>query len=461
MRYVALFAICVAQAQDFSTTGHDAHRSGWVRSDPKISAASMRKPGFDFLWEVKVPSPALTEAALLNFYIGYRGFRALGFVGGGADKVFAFDTDLGRIEWQKSLGGPASNCGMKANVARAVGTAFPAAGRGGRGAARANYAKSAVGDADEGAVTVKEAAARNAAAAARPPAPPTIPSIYAPHREYVYAVSSDGMLHALNVSNGEEFDPGIPILPVNANATGLMVTGNTAYVTTTAGCGTVEPGVWALDIASKQVASWKGAMVGAPAFGPDGTVYVATDAGELAALEANTLKLKDVYKAGVGFAGAPLVFQDKDATMIAVAAKDGRIHIVDTGKLGGPAVQSDPVGATALASWQDGAGTRYLLGSTKSSVVALKMNGTSVETAWIRQIDAPIAPLVVNGVVFAAARAPAVLYALDGATGTPLWDSGKTIAGTVKGGGISAGGSQVYLGTQDGTFYAFGFPIEH
>src|SRR5215470_7817490 len=44
MRYLALFAMCAAQAQDFSTVGHDAHRSGWVRSDPKINAASMRKP---------------------------------------------------------------------------------------------------------------------------------------------------------------------------------------------------------------------------------------------------------------------------------------------------------------------------------------------------------------------------------------------------------------------------------
>jgi outer membrane protein assembly factor BamB len=458
VRSIALFAICVAQAQDFSTAGHDAHRSSWVRSDPKINAASMRKPGFDFLWKVKVPSNSLTEAALLNFYIGYRGFRALGFVGGGADKVFAFDTDLGRIEWQKSLGSSPIICGMTANVARAVQTAFPVAGRGGRGAGRANYAKSAVGNPDEGAVTVKEAAARNAAAAARPPAPPTIPSIYAPHREYVYAISSDGMLHAINVSNGEEFDPPIPFLPPNANATGLMVTGNVAYVATTAGCGNAERGVWALDIAGKQVASWKGTVMGAPALGPDGTVYVATDAGELAALEAKTLKLKDVYRAGVGFAGAPLVFQGKDGAMIAVAAKDGRVHMVDSGKLGGPAVQSEPVGVTTLASWQDAAGTRYLVGATKSSLVALKMNGTALETAWTRQTEAPMAPLVVNGVVFVSTSS--VLHAFDGATGDPLWNSEKKITGLVRG-GLSAGGSQVYLGTQDGMFYAFGFPIEH
>jgi outer membrane protein assembly factor BamB len=92
----------------------------------------------------------------------------------------------------------------------------------------------------------------------------------------------------------------------------------------------------------------------------------------------------------------------------------------------------------------------------------------------------PLTPLVVNGVIFAvssgefrsadakmtaAQRAqrsvPAVVYALDSATGKELWNSGKTITSFTHGGGLSAGGAQVFLGTHDGTLYAFGFPIEH
>jgi outer membrane protein assembly factor BamB len=473
MRYLATaaLALALAHAQDFSTSGNDAHRSGWVRTDPKINTASMRKPGFEFLWKVKVPSTSLTEATLLNLYIGYRGFRALGFVGGGADKVFAFDTDLGRIEWQKSLGSSPGSCGMTANVARAVITAFPSTGgRGGRGG-RGNYSKSAVGEPDEGAVTLKEATARNAAmaaAAARPPAPAPgrgafLPSIYAPHREYVYAISSDGMLHLLNVSNGEAFDPAIQFLSANANAMGLTVTGNVAYVTTSAGCGNAPSAIWALDLESQEVASWKGAIAGpeGAAFGPDGTVYVATDAGELVALEAKTLEVKDMYKASAGFASSPVVFQGENGAMVAAAAKDGRIHVVDAEKLGEAIAISEPVGATSLGSWQDAAGIRYLLGATPSAVVALQMDGSALTTAWTHSVASPLKPLVVNGVVFAASSKSSVLYALDGATGASLWDSGNTIIGVVKGGGISAGASQVYLGTQDGTFYAFGFPIEH
>ena len=81
-------------------------------------------------------------------------------------------------------------------------------------------------------------------------------------------------------------------------------------------------------------------------------------------------------------------------------------------------------------------------------------------------MTAPLAPMILNGVVFAVSGGgergePAVLYALDGVTGKELWSSGKTITSFVRGGGLSAGGSQVYLGTHDGTMYAFGYAIEH
>lgn len=83
----------------------------------------------------------------------------------------------------------------------------------------------------------------------------------------------------------------------------------------------------------------------------------------------------------------------------------------------------------------------------------------------VAQYLVPLLPIVVNGVVFAAAageyRSPAVLYALDAATGKELWSSGSAITSFVKSGGLSAGGGQIYLGTNDGTLYAFGFPMEH
>lgn len=104
---------------DWATAGSDAQRSGWVRTDPKISPASMAKPGFAFLWKQKVASDnkqlnSLTEAVLMDRYIGYRGFRSLAHLGASGDKVFGFDTDLGRVEWQKSIGSTAAQAGTLA-----------------------------------------------------------------------------------------------------------------------------------------------------------------------------------------------------------------------------------------------------------------------------------------------------------------------------------------------------------
>jgi outer membrane protein assembly factor BamB len=84
----------------------------------------------------------------------------------------------------------------------------------------------------------------------------------------------------------------------------------------------------------------------------------------------------------------------------------------------------------------------------------------------------------VNGVVFAASSGefqggpaagpkeraerstPAVLYALDAATGKELWTSGTTMTSFARA-GLSAGGGQVYVVTFDNTLYAFGIPMEH
>src|SRR5262249_10960929 len=87
---------------DWSTTGADRARSSWGRTDAKISVAGLQKPGFSLIWKVKLDNGP-SVPSLLTGYIGYRGFRSLGYVGTSADKVFALDTDLGRIEWQKQL----------------------------------------------------------------------------------------------------------------------------------------------------------------------------------------------------------------------------------------------------------------------------------------------------------------------------------------------------------------------
>lgn len=495
---VLLFS-AIAHAQfgrgvgDWSTTGADAHRSSWVRTDPKISPDNMRKPGFQFLWKMKLESShTLSTPVLLTGYIGYKGFRSLGYVGGSSDTVHAMDTDLARSEWQKRFpvatrepGSSACAGGMTANVTRAVSAAFPAPpdGRGGGGGGRGGPARSAVGEPGQGAaiLAVLEEQARRAAAAPPPPPRPAAPGGpgggFTRMPNVVYALSSDGMLHAMYVSNGDEPDPPVRFLPANANASGLTVVGGVAYAATTRGCGGAANGVWALALATKEVTNWQsdGAEVGGFAIGPDGTLYVTTSQGSLVALDAKTMKPKDSYIAkGQAFTSAPVVFQYKDKTLIAAVSKDGQIHLLDSTALNAalnktpapPAASNFVPGA--LASWQGSDGTRWLLTSSAQAVVTWKVTdkdgAPALQTGWVsRQMTAPLTSMVIAGVVFTASGGdgPAVLYALDSTTGKELWNSGKTITSSARAGTLAAGGSQVYLATNDGTLMVFGYPIEH
>ena len=102
---------------------------------------------------------ALTPPVLLDFLISHRGFRSLAFVGGSSGGVFAMDTDLARMEWERYFAAGSSHSspdcpgGMTANLTRPTPAAMPSLlGFGARG--RRTPAKSGVGKPGEGAVTL-------------------------------------------------------------------------------------------------------------------------------------------------------------------------------------------------------------------------------------------------------------------------------------------------------------------
>ncbi len=463
---------------DWSTNGGDAQRSYWVRTDPKISAATMAKPGFQFMWKVKLKNEPLSAPVLMDRYIGYRGFRTYAFAGGRGEDAFALDSDLGRMEWQKHFAVAASagsaNCpgGMTAGVTRAVESAFPSAnaGRGGGMGGRGGPAHSGVGEPLEGAVTIP----RVVAAAPVPP-PNANPARggggFGRMPSYLQALSSDGSFHTMYVSNGEEPQPAVKFLAPNANVASLSMVDGAAYAVTTNNCGGVADGVWALDPQSKAVASWKGAVAGDIAFGPTGTLYVASQS-RLVSLAPKTLEAKSSYNAGQAFTAGPAVFEQGGKVWIAAATKDGVVHLIDAAAPEAAAAKSVAADASpyALASWQSAA-TRWIVATSAHAITAWKVaeqNGApSLQLGWTsHEVPSPAAPLIVNGVLFALQSgdrsAHAVLHALDASSGKQLWTSGSAITSYLpKSGGLAAGGSSIYFGTNDGTLWAFGFPIEH
>jgi hypothetical protein len=417
------------------------------------------------------------------------------------------DTDLAKMEWEKQLPNAATQNGTidcpggltsSISLITTLPIAPPPVTTGGGGGGRGGPAKSAVGEPGQGAVTLALVSNRRTAP---PPAASKTELEMAPYAVALrrgaipaYVLSGSGKLHMLNSQDGSEIVEAFQFLPPNARASGLLVLDHLAYVAASGGCGGVPDGVWALNLPKAQVMSWKaeGGLAGDFGFalGPDGTVYAATGAGELVALEPGTLKLKRTFKTGgQGFTSSPLVFDHKGRIMLAAAAKDGRIHVVDSAAMDTAAAQSAALGADsspgALASWQDSGGTRWILAPSGNTVVALKLTDAggklTFEQGWTsRQMTSPATPMIINGVVFALASgafrtgdnkmtaaqraqksSPAVLYALDGATGKELWNSGKTITSFVHGSGLSGNGGQLYVGTYDGTLYAFGLPMEH
>src|SRR4051812_34146893 len=237
----------------WTTIGGDAQRTGWVRTDPRISRESVAKGGLQLLWKRQLEKPAGQRSpgqpVLLPNIISYKGFKALAYVGGSADTVYSIDYDLNRMFWQRSLGAPggaATPCGAS-SVAVTRATPLAPGAAGGRGGGRGQGALPAAtpaGGAAPGAAAPGApgapppaggapagipAGAGSPAAPGAAPAPaagtPAAAAQPAAGRgagggggggglgggrgagNNVYAVSAAGMVHALNPQTGEDVNP--------------------------------------------------------------------------------------------------------------------------------------------------------------------------------------------------------------------------------------------------------------
>jgi hypothetical protein len=469
--FLAVVAIACAHAQgrsqaEWMTSGADMQRSYSIPTDPKISVEALSQPGFQFLWKTKLSDDPLGPAMLMERYIGYRGFRSLAFFSTGVSSFAAIDSDLNRVEWKQNLSVPAapkaSTCGPLSAVTRTTFPPFPSPITPGRSA----FAHSDVGAEGAGAVTIP--AALRAATAVLPPRGPE----QKPKPALIYSLAADGKLHSLFIGNGEEFETSIDFLPPIAAPQGFVVVNNAFAYASTNSCNGIESGVWALDITTKQVTHWKPehgdvAGSGGPALAPDGTMYAATTAGEIIALAPRTLDEKERYQPGGEFTTSPVIFPYRLRNLMAAAMSGGTIHLLDLSSLAAPVTKSTPdparIARTEMTTWQGANGTRWLLATNGSAIVTWKLadhdGAISIEPGWmVRDMKPAGQPIVINGVVFVLST---TLRAFDGDTGRELWNSGTTLPASVRHGNLSGGAGQLYLSTDDGTVYAFGFPMEH
>jgi outer membrane protein assembly factor BamB len=276
-----------------------------------------------------------------------------------------------------------------------------------------------------------------------------------------------------------------------------------------------------LDAPNKPVVSYLthgGSVVGAVAFSSDGNTLLAAigpgsvtgngKANAIVALDPKTLQLRDWFtQPAAEFVTGPTVFRHGTKDLVSAATKDGRVILLDVASLGGtdratPLAASTPlfasggaISAEALSTWarpSTSVGTaatsadRWILvpvsgrpaarttnGAIRNgAVVALRVrdeNGTfSLDPEWTSSdLTSPATPIIVNGVVFALSTgrsnaggrtgSPAVLFAHDGLSGKSLWNSGKSMTAAASPGSFWSALSQVYVGADDATVYAFGF----
>jgi hypothetical protein len=349
-----------------------------------------------------------------------------------------------------------------------------------------------------------------------PGAPPgTAASGLAKVSGVAYSLSSDGLLHVMGLQSGKDIQRPAPFLPANARWSDPIAVGTTLYAATSGNCGGAPSGIWAIDLESeaKPVASWRsngGGIVGDIAFATDGTLIAAIGPGQttgdgkansIVALDSKTLQVKDWFTQPTAeFVTGPTIFRHNDKDIVAAATKDGRILLLDAASPGGanhttPLHASSSVlgtGATlaapALATWQDATGTQWILAPvagrlpagvqatngaiSSGAVLALKLvdagGALSLAPGWVsHNLAAPATPIIVNGVVFALSTGrpaaasgrgtAAVLHAYDGTTGKALWTSEKTMTTFASPGSFWSALGQTYVGTHDGTLYAFGF----
>ena len=393
---------------EWTTSAFDAQRTAWIRGDARLTKDAVIKGEFQFLWKQAFDNQArqlnsLTQPILLDRLIGFRGFKALAFIGGSADRVFAIDTDLGRPYWTAHLnysantGGPPPSSwacpgGLIADAEPAHGARAlrvcrrrrwrrprrPERQRGGRARTWRRNPR-----ADGGAAGPRRRGARRGARQ-RPGAGTRQRrgdgDSVRRRRSRVRGRQRRAAAHtALQQRRRRRAARAVPAAEREAvradlrGRRGLRKHDRQLRRVAQRGLGVRSDGAGA----DRKVVSWKTGGPGVvgttgPAFGTDGTLYVALGkapagspmpaaagsraaayANSIVALDRATLTPKDSFTADAEFTSSPIVIRYKDKDLVAASTSDGRLYLLDSASLGG-ADHKTP--AFVTAKYTDGRG---------------------------------------------------------------------------------------------------------
>ncbi|MDQ2711212.1 MAG: pyrrolo-quinoline quinone [Acidobacteriota bacterium] len=512
MRKVICLLVAVtgmsARAADWLTDGGGPQRTNWQRDEHILTKDNVKD--LKILWKLKLDNQpremhSLFPPLIVSAVRTGSGSKQIAIEAGISDNIYAIDVEAGTVLWHKHFEYPPVKEG------RGLEPGDPLCPGG-------LTATPIVGPADDSG------------------------------RRNVYALAGDGQLHTLNLADGEETAPPVKFGFGNSKSYSLNMWKGVIFTTTSQSCNGSPNQVWGIDIndPAKKVMTFNprsGGLWGREGASIDstGTAWAPTGDGVYdpenrtfgngliaVKVEGNQLLLQDWFeppnwhwmsKRDLDMQVTPAIFNFEGKELLATASKACRVYLLDTRAAGGddhetplaqtPLLCNEEVNFASagiwgsLATWEDAAGTRWILTPfwgpvhrnfkppvsygpvAHGAIVALKLEskagGYEMVPAWMsRDMNRAEPPVIANGVVFAYGNGEnteqayperglfdysperiknsthATLYALDAETGKELYSSGDQITSFNHFSGLSVANGRVYIATYDSTLYCFG-----
>jgi outer membrane protein assembly factor BamB len=331
---ICIILLPVASLAQWTTFGADPQRTSWAHTESILNKDNVAT--LELKWKLRLDNvpkelTSLTPPLVVDQVKTERGIKEYVIVGGSSDNLYAIDADSGKLAWKKTFTASASPTGQP-------NTLCPFA--------------------------------LNAA-----------PVIQGGRSKTIYTISSDGRLHALNASNGEDRFAPAPFVPAFSKNWSLNLADGILYTAVGQRCNGVPSGVYSLDLnkpdhpvhsfQAGRPGIWGRAGVAVSA--GTGTVFAETgdgafkpEEGQFAdafvALSPGNLKLTDYYTPSnrewitrkdldMGCM-SPVVFPFQGKEYVAGGGKEGRLFLLDARSLGGE-THAKPLLRTDLLTNED------------------------------------------------------------------------------------------------------------
>jgi outer membrane protein assembly factor BamB len=312
---VAVLFLPTVALCDWPTFGGDPQRTGWARQETLLNRENVGT--LELKWKLKLDNApkeltSLTAPIVVDQVKNVHGIKEYVVVAGSSDTIFAIDADTGKLTWQKKFP-------VKGEPSRRVSGLCPFA--------------------------------LNATPVAQTGRPRT-----------VYAISSDGTLHALSMVDGEDRFPPTPFVPAFSKNWSLNIANGVLYTAIGQRCNGVPSGVWSMDLNTPDhpIHSFEAGPGGiwgraGVAISPSSAVFAETGDGiydppsgkfaDTILGLSRDLKLADYYtptnrewltRKDLDMGNVtPVVFPFGGKEYLAGAGKEGRLYLLETSSLGG------------------------------------------------------------------------------------------------------------------------------